>query len=296
MPTKKGPTRGTLLQPLAYAWFRGPATRERDVIVMDGRRAVPYEPVLEPRLGVELARVRTPDDAVMFVKRFGLLTQPRGVLKGEPCPPDLRQPFADFERAAEDLRRIFRTVLDVRQAAEGNQAALARVRQDFGPASPHADVRIETADGTVIRKARDWYPADYFTKNDRTILIEASAWAADGLSNGLVNARPYVFDPAQLFPNPATRPGGLRLGMIGESLLEFCYLTFADALANEPIARCDECNRPFVIDDKRQKFCEPACANRARFHRFKAKHATPKRPTPTHSKKSRRTSKTKGRH
>ena len=37
--------RGTLLRPLAYAWFRGPATRERDVIVMDGRRAERYQPL-----------------------------------------------------------------------------------------------------------------------------------------------------------------------------------------------------------------------------------------------------------
>src|SRR4051812_592343 len=117
MNTQAG--RGTVLRRLARPWFRGPATRERDVIVMDGRRAERYEPMLERferPIGIELSRVRTPEDAISFVARFGMLDQPGALLDGEPCPVELRQPFSDFERAAEDLREILRTVMDVRKA------------------------------------------------------------------------------------------------------------------------------------------------------------------------------------
>jgi hypothetical protein len=59
----------------------------------------------------------------------------------EPLPAEVRQPFADFERAAEDLRRIHRTLSDVRKAAAGDRAALVHIRCDFPPyADPDTDV------------------------------------------------------------------------------------------------------------------------------------------------------------
>lgn len=278
-----------LLRPLAYAWFRGPATRERDEIVMDGRRAERYEPMLEPRIGLELSRVRTPDEAVVFVARFGMLDRPR-VFEWEPCPAEVRQPFADFEQAAEDLRRILRWVLDVRKAVAGDEAALARVRKDFAPSSPDADVRVETATGTVIVKARDLHDADYFAQDDRSILVHANAVAAMWLSSGLSDAHPYVFEPAQLFRDGRAEPGKLRVGAISATLLGYCYLTVANLLASEPIAICDECNRVFVVDDKRQKFCSPLCSGRGRSRRHKTNHPmmpTSKEARSPHGKKTR---------
>lgn len=291
----EAPKKGTLLRPIAYGWFRGPAKRESDLIVLDGARAEWYEPMLEPRVGIELSRVRSPDDAVAFATRFGLLNQPRGILPGETCPAVVRQSFADFERAAENLRRILRIVHDVRAATRGDGDALARVRLDFPPTDPDADLRFTTATGVEIIKARDFYRVfphpELFATDDRTILLRASAWAASLLSNGLVSARPYVFDPAQLFPTSRVAPGELRIGIIGESLLEFCYLTIAQTLTSEPLAVCGECGRVFVVDDKRQKFCEPACAGRARLRRFKnnqiAKSETAKTKKGFHEKKAR---------
>jgi hypothetical protein len=275
---------GTLLRPLARNWFRGPATRDRDVIVMDGRRghAESYEPMLEPRVGLELARVRTPDDAVRFVTRFGVLggrSITRPPVLDDPWPAEYRQPFTDFERAAEDLRQILRTVQDVRKATEGDQTALARIKQHFGPPEPDSDLSITSAAGTVIWKARDWHSPEYFTRDDRAILIDASDWAATGLMQGLndSDARPYVFEPAQLFPGSKIKPGGLRTGILTETLLGFCYLSVAQVIASEPLATCDECNRAFIVDDKRQRFCEAACANRARFRRFKNKQSSTKK-------------------
>jgi hypothetical protein len=180
-------SRGTVLRPLVYPWFRGAATRDRDEIVMNGRRAERYQPLLEPRIGIELARVRTPDDAVAFVGRFGMLNQ--SAAEGERCPTELRQPFAEFERAAEDLRSILRTVFDVRKAAAGGRTALARVRARFAPPDPDAELRVETTAGGETIKARHLHPPAYFDQSDRAILIRAGAWAAAGLLNGLGDAR-----------------------------------------------------------------------------------------------------------
>jgi hypothetical protein len=99
-------------------------------------------------------------------------------------------------------------------------------------------------------------------------LIYASDWVALGLSNGIGAARPYVFDRAER--GEAVPPGRLRVGILPETLREVCYLAIAFQLADkEPLAICKECQRPFVIEDARQRFCTPACANRARFRRFK---------------------------
>ena len=42
---------------------------------MDPRRATSYQPLTEPVIGIELANVKTPNDAVAFVRRFGLLKE-----------------------------------------------------------------------------------------------------------------------------------------------------------------------------------------------------------------------------
>ena len=51
------------------------------------------------RAGIDLTRVRSPQDAIAFVAKFGLLNQP-GIFDWEAPPSELRQPFAEFERAA----------------------------------------------------------------------------------------------------------------------------------------------------------------------------------------------------
>jgi hypothetical protein len=236
---------GLITRPLAHIWVRGPARRDRDQIVLDSRRAERYSPEFaDGNPGIELSRVRAPDDAVRFVERFGLLTKPR-LLDGDPIPADLRQPFSDFEKAADDLRKIIRTTMDVRAAVSGNVEAFARIRQDF----ERRDVR----------------------RDNRSLLIHASGWVALALSSRLVDVYPHVFERAQAFPDVATKPGGLRLGLIGETLLAFCSIRVAEALCHEPLKSCEECNGVFIVDDARRRFCTSACATRARSRRYKNK-------------------------
>lgn len=267
------PKPATLLRKLSYTWIRGPAVRDGDQIVLDSQRAEAYEPVLLDRnVGIALARVRTPDDAVAFAADFGLLTEPRSWLKFEPIPVSLSQSWADFEREATAMRRHLDTTLDVRKAVNGDRKALARLHERFSAPAPDDDVVWRTRDGAVTVKARDCRTAEELRNDDVAILTRANTWAADGLLQELGDrVRPYVFEPAQLFPDQGQQPGQIRIGLIGNTLLDYCYLSLALGLANEPIMICEECQRPFVITDKRQRFCETSCANRARFLRFKNK-------------------------
>ena len=62
-----------------------------------------------------------------------------------------------------------------------------------------------------------------------------------------------------------------------------CYLTVALMLAEkEPIEVCCEptCGHFFVATDGRQKFCTPACGNRARYRRYQEKAAKAKNSEP----------------
>jgi hypothetical protein len=277
---KDSPRRGTLLKALARPWYRGRAKRDGQMIVLE--RPEPYEPRTEARIGFELARIRTPDDAVSFVSKFGLLGTRACSMSGDWPTPDptasrlpsgltAREPFTVFERAAEDLHKIVRTVLDVRKGANGDVAVLEQLRRDFGAKNPDATLTMTTVEGRRTMKARDLLPPEDFAPvDDRTVLTRASDWAAWGLNAGLLsaNAWPYVFEPAQLFQGAHHQVGHLLVGVLPETLLGFCYLTVAQALANEPIARCAECQRVFVVDDGRQIFCLPTCASRARFRRF----------------------------
>jgi len=278
---------------MAQTWVRGPARRDRDQIIIDGTRAERYEPfALERSVGVALARVRTPDDAVAFAKAFGLLTRSASTLDSAPIPTVLQQPYADFERAAEDLRRILRWTLDVREAVKGDRSALARVREDFPPVDPDADIPLTTEVGIERVKARYVYAhaPDRFARDDRTVLIRATHWATVLLMNGLIDVQAYPYAPAHLFPQAQHSPGEICLAFLGETLLDYCYVTVAHALAKEPLRLCEECSRVFLVRRGQQRFCETACANRARFNRFKFKQQTNAKPTrrPRHGKSTRK--------
>jgi hypothetical protein len=152
---------------------------------------------------------------------------------------------------------------------------------------------MTTAAGPRVVRTRDVLPPEAFAPvDDRTVLTRASEWAAWGLNDGLLAAHawPYVFEPAQLFPDSNHQPGHFRIGVLPETLLGFCYLTIAQAVAHEPLARCPECQLFFVVDDGRQKFCTPTCANRARFQRWLAQprnKAKTHRTAPTRKGKAR---------
>ena len=280
-------------------WLRGPAWTDGDDIVMDRNRATLYHPFAEPEIGIELARVRTPQDAVAFVERFGLLqTRVRmpqdavayvkrfGLLRQQPVPfpPEeplepLRESFQSFESPAKKLSDILEVARLVQRGAHGDAEALSRLCDRLLAAEDHELSRYDEATGeSVPQRADDAYsPYERFVGADqRTLLMYAHEYlVAAKLSEGIADSPACFHD--RTFMGESVSPGALRQAVVAKSLVSVCYLSVALALADgTQVAVCADpgCERPFFPADKRQRFCSRACGNRVRFRRFTAKHGT----------------------
>ncbi len=258
------PVARTTVRQVNRRWLRGPARLEGDTIVVDYARGSAWDPLSEPALGRELTRVHTATDAVGFAQRFGLLNEgaegidriPNALVPG-------REPFQEFVAAAEALRTISRTVLDVRAAVGGDTQALLRLKARFFTTEAPAGREVV---------ARDWDPPPerIAETDDHSLLIHASHWSGWQLSVALKGTRAFIYDRAER--GESVPPGHLRVGILPRTLLEVCYLTLAVSLADkDPLSLCGECERLFVVEDARQKFCTPKCASRARFRKHDRK-------------------------
>ena len=272
----KAPQKDWPLRPLAVTWYRGPAWIDGEDIVVDRSLATTYHPLAESEVvGIELARVLTPNDAVAFVCRFGLLREPLS-RPGQSLRP-LREPFTLFETTADELRYILETARLVRRGDDGDPDAIRQLRERvFIPEAANVSVRDETTGEEVTRRAGDVYsPEERFEgADDRTILMYAHEhYVAYPLTEGFVDSRPCAYDRA--FMGESVPPGTLRMGIRPDSLSSVCYLSVALALADRhTVGVCADatCGRPFFIADRRQRFCSRACGNRVRLRRFMDRH------------------------
>jgi hypothetical protein len=265
---------GTLIKPAAPVWFRGPARRDGEWVVFDARRAVVYNPTNEPRVGVDLARVRTPEDAVAFVERYGplwsldtekiSLSKLGGLAISSDTkitggPAERRERVADILAEARHLHDFIRDGRDAQRSAAGDLAARERVVREVQARLQQNDESLRrSASGDLIeldhvRQANERYRADALQRPE-TWLTEHDAWRLSIQIRESV--RPHI---------QGDGAGRFRVLLVGETLLDFCLLSVVNALARETLDTCPECVRVFIVDDKRQKFCEPKCANRARF-------------------------------
>jgi hypothetical protein len=284
---------GSLMSATPPWWFRGSAHRDGEDVVAYGDEAAWYDPSEDRHVGVRLAQVRDPDDVIEFVHRYGLLTSfqcdetrefrmrvdeggliERGLTIGSSSSGvslsvsapggHFREPIRSVLDEAQRLHWILSSTLDVRKALAGDSAAAERL-------SRSAEAVVE-ANPPVIEVE----PTD----ESRRLGELVSATFAEQAQRNIANPVPYVSQViaktvsarlsrmhAYLRADP-DREGRFELRLEATTLLDYCYVTVAEALAREPIASCPECARIFVIEDKRQKFCRPACAARARFRRF----------------------------
>ena len=270
-----------LVRPVPVEWLRGPAWVDGDDIVMDGPRAASYHPLAELEIGMELARVRTPEDAVAFVGRFGLLYErpPAGRLTKR-----LREPFRGFETVAEDLSFILDTARLVRRGGDGDAKAIRHLHKLIRvPEDGRVSVRDDETGEYVTRRAGDVLsPEERFVEaDDHTILMHANEYLiAELLNEGMADGPGCVHDRA--FAGESAPPGKLRFGIRPVSLAGVCYLSVALALTEQAavgVCADPKCGRPFFIRDRRQRFCDRACGNRVRFQRFKDKHGESAKPT-----------------
>ena len=271
-----------LVRPVPVEWLRGPAWIDGGDIVMDGPRASTYHPLAEPEIGMELARVRTPKDAVTFVGRFGLL-----YMFGRPTAgrlkKRLREPFTGFEAVAGELSFILETARLVRRGSDGDAKAIRHLHEMIlVPEDGRVSVRDDETGEYVERRAGDVLsPEERFVDaDDHTILMHANQYrVAELLNEGIADGPACVHDRA--FAGESTPPGKLRFGIRPASLAGVCYLSVALALTEQAaVGVCADptCGRPFFIRDKRQRFCDRACGNRVRFRRFMDKQGTAATP------------------
>lgn len=261
--------------PAPMQWLRGPAWIDPPAVVLDAARATTYQPLAEPLIGLELARVRTNDEVVAFVHRFGLLqVTPAGRPQGAP----LRESLDVFLRIAIEVGELFEAAIVLQQATRGDKAALSALRAAVVVPDDEMYPFRQEKDGTWTerRAAEIWSPEErYVGADDRTILIAASEQIARQVNEALSGEDSGLQFLDRAAMGEDAPPGKWRMGMMPSTLAGACYLSVALTLVDqEPIGICAEpsCRRVFFIKDGRQRFCTATCANRARFKRYKDRH------------------------
>lgn len=275
--TKKPPLRRRLeviARPVPIRWLRGPAWLDGEHVVLDCRAASAYEPFASLKdLVRALTAIHAPEDAVVFAERFGLL-------RGSPAsrlvpplarmvPPLARERVTFFTTTAAELREVVQVHSAVTKAVAGDRNSADFIRA-------WAQQLYEyVGDGTVMVCSAD-------SGKLPAMLLDASRWVARTLTHHLRGAAPLVYD--RTVAGESVPPGTLRIGLEPRSLFECCYLAIALNIAEkEPIDICPTCERAYISEDARQKFCTPACASRARFRRYVEK----KKGKPKHENQTR---------
>ena len=266
--------------PLALAvkmsrWVRGPARIDDDQIVFDYTRAEPYYPDEVPDLPFALARTRTPRDVVKFVKRFGMLrAAPQyfddEYIKGIPrdtAPTEAREPVAAFLDEGNKIRRLITAIRLLWLACrEGDSSAVSKLRTWEVLETPGAEIR-EALGEQSWKQLRQMHKES--RRSDKAFLSHVGLWLSKVLSEAVEGIRLSVSAGGS---DDTDVLGAIRLQIQGQSLLDFCYLHFHQAFAETvAIGDCQECKGPFVITDRRMKFCGQACATTHRVRRFRQK-------------------------
>jgi len=234
-------------------WLRGPAWIDGEHVVLDCRAASHYQPLASLKDIVRaLTAIQLPEDAVVFAERFGLLRESRAdrlVYLSE--DPVARERVSFFTTEAAELRELIQVHRAVTKAVAGD-----RDSADFIRAWAQRSL-TGSGDDTVRMCSAD-------SGNLPAMLLDASQWVARTLTARLRGAEPLVYD--RTVAGESVPPGTLRIGLDPQDLEQCCSLAIALMFAEkEPLDICPTCERAYISEDARQKFCTPACGQRARF-------------------------------
>ncbi len=221
-------------------WLRGPNVHYRaGWIEMDRVGAELYQPITEEGLVFALASVNEPQDAVEFVRRYGLLWS-------TPEAEELREPFARWEEATLHLRMALLTTRGLQRAVAGELDGWDLLRS------------LQTAWSPLFETA---------ATDDEDLLLHASSFVAWLVSEGLKGTEQRL-DASSRWDGGD--PGGFVLNVHAPHLLAYMYHELAMLLAaKRPLMTCAECSASFPMTDSRQRFCSTTCANRARHRRYR---------------------------
>lgn len=240
----------TVIKPLARPVLIGAARRDKHSIVFRCTGIDSTQIDSMSRAGLDLARVRTPDEALAFINVYGPLNElPDGLLmledrvRGKTTlkrPIEVRERVDDVLRDAIEFREMLAVALDTRKAA-GDDSAKRRFER-FVRALGQDD------SSSRVRQSREMW---------------ASQLIALAINESIAAARCSV---------QAIAPGQFEMQLLSSTLRGYCYISIARSLASrEPLAVCEECARIYAREDGRQRFCEPKCAGKARSRRFMEK-------------------------
>lgn len=239
-------------------WWHGPAKIDGDCITIERSDMQEYHPKLfsELRPGdksplVELSAVRTPRDAVVFARSFGLLN----------APPN--------EGPWRESLRVWET-----------QAGLLR----FGLAL-YGDLQATMSDRTPerMRALRDaWSPmlelgrpdVDMAEASDLDVFSMAADAVATIINAGIGKATERTIAAA----DRASGPVWFMADPQTPDLLTFVYLQFQNLVTGlVPLRTCadPECGRSFTPVDPRARYCQPAHGNRTRARRSRQRVQQP---------------------
>ena len=211
-------------------WVRGPARVRGGWVTLDEATVSEYSPLDEPDLLREFLAIGTARDIGRFASRFGLLRSSHG--------SGFREPLSDWWDEIGLVSGALKVQLDVVAAMTGDQDEVVKFRESWQATRP--DAPAPGSDAEVIAEAR----ATVLAAVNRRL-----GGAQLGLS--IDASEGYVLSP--WIPD----------------LIGVIYFDLAKVLIEErPLARCLECGAPFVVHDRRQRYCSERHASRARYRRF----------------------------
>ncbi|HHX44471.1 MAG TPA: hypothetical protein GX714_10860 [Chloroflexi bacterium] len=221
------------------AWLRGPASVVDGWIVLDRQRAHEYHPYGASNLAFDLAAVSTPQDAIAFVTRYGLL-------RHGPQANEWREPYSEWQQESSQLRAVFMLKSALDRALEGAPEELQRL-------------------APVIRPL--WQGAP---ENDKELTEQAAKTIAMIVSEGLRGVEHRLI--AMFEWGAGNAPNEFATGIHPTDLVGYAYHHVAQLLNKKVVwLACPECGQYFVPTDGRQRYCSPTCAGRARYRRWAEK-------------------------
>jgi hypothetical protein len=258
--------RGVRIAPIAPTRvLRGQGALSDGWIEIPGDVIEEYEFRPDPDFLPAVAAIDTPERALRFVARYGLLfAAPE--LEDEDVPEWMRagqlvrfnESVDEYLALASQLRELRRIYALSQRVAYGDRfwiPALRNAIQRFGSEDQEADVSEPT--DTVMRSLRT--EALLFLSSTLVAVTVTEALDSYGASF-LVGVDEPV--PAfALFPASPT--------LAGHAWLQVA----AEVVQQVELESCEACGVLFVVKDPRQRYCTPRCANRDRSRRFRAKHS-----------------------
>jgi hypothetical protein len=227
-------------------WIRGEATIDGEWIVLDPARAETYPaPSDQPSLLFDLAVLQQPQDALEFVRKYGLL-------RHGPDAKEFREPFSDWLDVAKTLNADLVLAYILSAALKGD------------PASCQALWNLETL-------WRQMYDFESVAITDVDLFSQATAILARRVTEGLQGVQERL--EAGVIDEEDVKLSVFSFSVHAPDLIGYAYHQFALLLTEggQIAGICKACHRFFQLADVRQQYCSPTCAARTRYQRFAQK-------------------------